>query len=183
MKIMLAAVALAVALPGQAFSQFVVRVNPGAATEVEPQPVEPRVKDHGVQVIIIKRRDETRIRRDRRATPPTVKRDDAPPPATTPETVTEAEAVPVSPLSKVPRFESVAPLPAVAYEIGGPLPPGPVTRVSDWRSYDLPPPPSGHFYVRRGRDIVLITSDERRVARVFYPDQEAPAEPVPLIGR
>ena len=52
------------------------------------------------------------------------------------------------------------------YAVGEALPANLPHVTLDWRLYDLPEPPVGRVYARVGRDVLLITADERVVEKV-----------------
>lgn len=52
------------------------------------------------------------------------------------------------------------------YAVGEALPADLPHVTLDWRHYDLPEPPVGRIYARVGRDVLLITADDRVVEKV-----------------
>ena len=56
---------------------------------------------------------------------------------------------------------------AKKYQIGSPLFDG-YLRLSDWKRFDLVPPPRGHFYARVDRDIILMAEATQNVIEIVH---------------
>lgn len=96
----------------------------------------------------------------------------SPPPAPTPPVATVPAELPPPPDPHGPlrltTARGVTPV-STPYNLGESLPPRLPHVTLDWRQYDLPEPPAGRIYARVGRDVLVITADERVVEKVLPP--------------